>query len=326
MTEAQTAAPAGLGLTAGAMLREARERQGMHIAMLAAMMKVTPRKLEALESDRYEELPDLAFVRALAQSVCRTLKVDPEPVLAKLPMLAKPAGLEHAAQGLNTPFRERGAGHGDPEKLKFLKKPVFWATALVLGAAAAVAFAPRSWLPLGGRLPFGGGAASSPTGITSEPVRVNTAPAPIAPGVVSEPVASPAAPVVAVAPQGVLPPKAPDLIGPPRPEADPPVLTETVHAAPPVGAPSATVDAQPAVGGALVVRAKAEAWVEVVDGRGRPLIGRTLQAGETVGIDGDVPFRVRLGNVGGTDLQFRGSAVDLARRAAGNNTARFELK
>ena len=34
--------------SAGALLREARERQGVHIAVLAAAIKVSPRKLDAL--------------------------------------------------------------------------------------------------------------------------------------------------------------------------------------------------------------------------------------------------------------------------------------
>jgi len=59
--------------TAGQMMRAARERRGMHIAVLAAAIKVPQRKLEALEADRYEELPDITFARALAQAVCRAL-------------------------------------------------------------------------------------------------------------------------------------------------------------------------------------------------------------------------------------------------------------
>ena len=38
------------------MLREARQAQGVHIAALAAMMKVSQQKLEALEADRLQEL------------------------------------------------------------------------------------------------------------------------------------------------------------------------------------------------------------------------------------------------------------------------------
>ena len=55
-------------LSAGALLRAAREKQGLHIAALAASIKVTPRKLDALEHDRWDELPDATFTRALAQA------------------------------------------------------------------------------------------------------------------------------------------------------------------------------------------------------------------------------------------------------------------
>ena len=60
------------GVTPGGLLREARQASGLHIAALAAALKVPVSKLEALESDNYEALPDAVFVRALASSVCRT--------------------------------------------------------------------------------------------------------------------------------------------------------------------------------------------------------------------------------------------------------------
>ena len=65
--------------TAGGMLREARESMHVDIAVLAAMLKVPEHKLLALEADRFEALPDLTFARALAASVCRTLKIEPAP-------------------------------------------------------------------------------------------------------------------------------------------------------------------------------------------------------------------------------------------------------
>ena len=74
--------------------------------MLAATIKVAPAKLEALEQDRYGELPNATFTRALAQSVCRSLKIDPRPVLALLPQVDAPP-LEDAMGKLNTPFQER---------------------------------------------------------------------------------------------------------------------------------------------------------------------------------------------------------------------------
>jgi len=71
--------------SAGQMLRAARERSGLQLPALAAAIKVTPRKLEALEADRLDLLPDPTFARALATAVCRALKVDAAPVLALLP-------------------------------------------------------------------------------------------------------------------------------------------------------------------------------------------------------------------------------------------------
>ena len=95
--------------SAGALLRQARQAQGLHIAALAAAIKVTPRKLELLESDQFDQLPDATFTRALAQTVCRTLKVDSAPILALLPR-PDVHRLGDVGAGLNAPFRSRPAG------------------------------------------------------------------------------------------------------------------------------------------------------------------------------------------------------------------------
>ncbi|MEO5733502.1 MAG: helix-turn-helix transcriptional regulator, partial [Rubrivivax sp.] len=92
--------------SAGALLRAAREGQGLHIAALAAAIKVSPRKLDALENDRLSELPDATFSRALAQTVCRTLKIDARPVLALLPA-AGATSIEPISRTAHAPFRER---------------------------------------------------------------------------------------------------------------------------------------------------------------------------------------------------------------------------
>ena len=71
--------------TAGALLRHYRETQDVQIDILASSLKVPVSKLESLENDRLDELPDAMFARALALAVCRILKVDAAPVLALLP-------------------------------------------------------------------------------------------------------------------------------------------------------------------------------------------------------------------------------------------------
>ena len=135
--------PAGAA-TAGSILRDARQAQGLHIAALAAAIKVSQKKLEALEADRFDELPDATFTRALAQTVCRSLKIDPAPVLALLPQLSG-YRLEHVAEGINAPFRER-PGRREPKDWANLASPAVWGPLLLLLAAALVYLMPQGWL------------------------------------------------------------------------------------------------------------------------------------------------------------------------------------
>lgn len=71
--------------TAGALLRQYRESQGFKLDVLAQALRVSSAKLEALESDHLDALPDAMFARALTLAVCRQLKMDAAPVLALLP-------------------------------------------------------------------------------------------------------------------------------------------------------------------------------------------------------------------------------------------------
>jgi len=72
------------------------------------------------------------------------------------------------------------------------------------------------------------------------------------------------------------------------------------------------------------VRTSAPSWIDVTDGRGRALLSRLVQPGEALGLDGEAPFRVRVGNATGTQLSFRGQPVELV--ATGDNVATVELK
>jgi len=292
--EGSTPAAAGAQApSAGAMLRAARELRGVHIAALAAAIKVPQRKLEALEGDRYDELPDLTFTRALAQSVCRTLKIDMQPVLDRLPHSATSPRLDHVGSGLNAPFRER-PGREEPTDWSWARKPVVWGTLLVLAAAVMLAFLPERWL-----------AGVTRTRIPATSASV--ASAPVVSEVVSEVVSLPAsAPAAAATP-----------IEPAAPAAD-----TSAPALVPVPATPASTPVT--VSSMLGVRVNAESWIEVQDARGETLLSRSLAAGESVAVDGAVPLRVTIGNAPATQLTFRGKLVDLGSHTR-DNVARVQL-
>lgn len=302
--DAAPAEPIGVAsleaLSAGALIRAAREKRGLHVAALAAAIKVSPRKLEALEADRYAELPDLTFTRALAHTVCRALKVDPDPVLAKLPQAGDLPKLAQVGGGLNAPFR--GApGSRDPGEFTLHRKPAFWATLLVLAGAAALALLPERWMPWKGQATAASGAATVAATPASAASVVAT---PVLPVAV---IAPPLADVAASAAAAVL--------------AAPTAVGETVHSAPPSGAPEA---AAATAAGVLSLRTTAESWIDVQDARGQTLLSRNVQRGETVGLDGTLPLRVTIGNAAVTQLVFRGQPVDLSANTR-DNVARLQL-
>jgi cytoskeleton protein RodZ len=290
-------------LSAGALLRRARETRGLHIAALAASIKVSPRKLEALEADRYAELPDLTFTRALAQAVCRALKIDAEPVLDKLPRAGDLPKLAQVGGGLNAPFRGAPANR-DPGDFSFYRRPVFWATLLVLAGSLALALLPERWMPWRG-------AASVPAWVPDAASVLTPVSAPALAPAASTPMAAPATSAVAVA------------VAPMPSDMPASASIETVPSAPPPALDrSAGVSGSAA--GILTLRTSAEAWIEVQDVRGQILLSRLVQAGETVGLDGALPLRLTVGNAAATQLTFRGQAVDLTESTR-DNVARLQL-
>lgn len=291
--------------TAGSLLRQARVAKGMHIAALATLIKVAPRKLELLESDKFDELPGATFTRALAQTVCRTLKIDAAPVLALLPQ-AHDGGLSQMSMGLNAPYRDK-PGRRTPSDLQFLKSPALLGTGLLVVASVLLYALPSGWVSQL-TLPGATSGGESTTAVVPPPAVVTNVPSEITPSASATTVTEIVAPAPASASASIpaaTSASAPALI---------PAATPVAEAASAASAPS----------GALLLRASAQSWVEVIDGRGLPLLARHLEAGETVGLDGPSPLRVRIGNASATQVSFRGKTVELT--PSRGNVAKLELR
>lgn len=301
MTERTPAAADGR--TAGQLLRAARESAGLDVATLAAQIKVPVAKIEAIESDRLEALPGLAFARGLAQTMCRVLKVAPEPVLSRLPR-ATGETLDEVSRGLNAPFRAGGGG-GVILDLSVLRRPIVWGPVAFGVAALAVWLMPVA--------PFGSipSLPTAPIGAAAPP------PAPV-------PGTPPAAPVDALPGMS---PAAPSTVasGPARGPGVDSTSIEVVHSAPAVaGAASQPADAGQPVR-PLQLRAASSSWVEVRDARGAVLLSRTLQPGETVGVAGQLPFQAIVGNAAETSATVNGQPFDIGPHTR-DNVARFEVR
>ena len=289
--------------TAGELLRQAREAAGLHVAALAVSMKVPVKKLEALEADRLDQLPDAVFVRALASSVCRTLKIDPVPVLALLPQTTAPQ-LRPDEWGINAPFR----APGDATAMSLrdqISRPGVLAALAILAAALVLIFFPSmerkettsSEVVLATPTPAN---ETTPAPAPTEKPADQPLPAPMAP--VEPPVASPVPPAIVVPPVVATP--------------APPAPVSAAVAAPQVGAPGS---------GVLGLKARGPSWVEVTDAQGVIQLRRTLATGETVNVSGALPLSVVIGRADVTEVQVRGKPFNLDAIVR-ENVARFEVK
>lgn len=312
--------------SAGSMLRRAREAAGLHVASLAVSLKVPVRKLEALESDRYDLLPDAVFVRALAASVCRTLKIDAQPVLDRLPQTAKPR-LVHAQDGINAPFRSPGES-AKPGVGEHFSKPVVFTVGVLLLAAVGVVLVPvakreadagASAAPAGPVMPPG-----TPATVTAAPQEPRVAEVAPPPAAKPQPVAAPASaptprPVPAAAPAPAaapVAPAAPVVAAPSAAPAPAPVAT----------APAAAASAAPAkAAGIVVFRTRASSWIQVTDARGNQVFRKLMEPGETAGATGPLPLTVTVGSVEATEVEVRGKPFNLGP-VSRDNVARFEVK
>ncbi len=303
-------APVPPGTTAGALLRAAREQQGVHIAVLAAAIKISPRKLDALEGDRYAELPDATFTRALAQTVCRALKIDSAPVMALLPT-AEQKTLDTVGEGLNTPFRDRSAGADLGALLP--RAPLVWAGVALLAAAALVYYWPARTV-------------SQPVPLPS----MSTAPVPAATGVIETPpsaasAASGASSFAEAASDAMRASPAVPAV-PPAAVAVPATPASGVALLPDLSVRPANLPAtvMPSATGATVAVSE-PVWLEVTDASGQVVFQRTIQPGETLTFDQTPPLRLKIGNSAAAKLTFRGEPVDLNTFTRAN-VARVTLK
>ena len=68
----------------GAELEQARKAAGLAIADVAQQLKLLPRQIESLEHERFERLPGPTIARGMVRNYACLLKLDPEPLIARM--------------------------------------------------------------------------------------------------------------------------------------------------------------------------------------------------------------------------------------------------
>ncbi len=143
MTEESTTTSTS-SATAGGLLRQYRQDQDLQLDVLAQALRVSSAKLQALEADRLDELPDAMFARALTLAVCRQLKVDAAPVLALLPSQDVSRLAPKNERGLDFPLdRPSFLPQSSFVVVARFFTPMRWAALAVLVLALVIGFWPE---------------------------------------------------------------------------------------------------------------------------------------------------------------------------------------
>jgi cytoskeletal protein RodZ len=110
-------APRAPLLSAGTLIREAREKAGIAPAKLCADLRISPATLEALEAGDYGKLAGAPYVRAMLVSLSRHLRLDSRDVLK---VYAAEVGGQPDPTVQVSPYKDDSGTHAKAHKQIFI--------------------------------------------------------------------------------------------------------------------------------------------------------------------------------------------------------------
>ena len=272
-------------LSPGVLLAKRREELGLSLERVAEQLKMTPRKVAAIESDNYEAVHGKAIYKGFVRAYAKVLKMDPDALIALIaedaPVIKPLTPVVRKATEPFTQTRMPVLGQrGNPK--------------LILGAIVALVLLigillvqKMGWLP------------SIPTSISK---RAESASA-------SAPVVVPTTDASSSA--------ATDGEGKVKQIELPAVDVSSQLASVPAAAPAptsegATVQAPAASGSnVLILKFREESWIELKRVSGSILASRKVSAGGSETFEITEPVQLTLGNGPGVEATLRGAPLEI---------------
>jgi cytoskeleton protein RodZ len=288
-----------------------RQAEGWSIEEVAAQLKLAPRQIVAMETDRLDTLPGATVARGFVRIYARLLGMDPVPLLSTLTAADTHSQIDSIRQqrSLSRPFTETHLPS------MHTRRASRWGVIilLVIGVGLGILVAQQmNWLSLPTSLlaVFGQKQAQdSSSASTLTPVSV---------------------PVMPVRADNDVPSSEDgSSVGNSRPESlvdgsqSEPPASETQT---PVVVPEIREDKPPAAdSGQLTLALHQDSWIEIRRKNGSAIMSRLAKAGTTENIQIDEPVTLIVGNVSGVEARLRDVPLDL-KSGTSTNVARINLK
>lgn len=307
----------------GEVLRRHREAQGYEPGDVAKRLHLPVRMVEALEEDRYQDLPEPPYVQGYIGAYARFLDLDAAPLIATYQERTHPQD--------PAIFSSRVPSGVPTQRIVFV-----WGSVAVAGllvallvfwwlserpedtAAREEALQERAEVQ-----PRASGAVSTQAG--ADLARTSTAPEPVS-----------MAPIpVTRSPEGARRAQAEDAPAP-EPAVQAPVSSPSPPAASVGGlstAQAVTADAggdseRPSAPGRhrLQLAFGGQSWTEIYDSDDNRLLFDLVKAGERRTVEGKAPFRIVLGNARVVRVELDGRPVEVTPDSLRGSTARFTVE
>jgi cytoskeleton protein RodZ len=311
-------------IAVGETLRRERLKQNLDLDHISQELKISSRFLEAIEEEKFDQLPGSIFAKSFVRQYARLLGLDEEELMGEVkraldppPSLNAPPAepqIRPVAEEIHLPRVEEWAGPQDRSM-----NISSWLPALVMVVAVMlICSVVYSWWQRERRQ-----VAAHPSVVAAQtpPQTAATEPAPITPPAAeAQPAATPApqeqpaqqppqpaasTPSAAVKP-APNPEQPPATTAAAKPAANQTPLVETPPDQP-AKPPAADADTAPATIH-LQLTADEPVWV-LARSNGKYLFSGTLDPNETRNLDGSGTILVRLGNAGGVSIVYNGKPI-----------------
>jgi cytoskeleton protein RodZ len=291
----------------GAELLRAREALGLSVPEVAQQLKFAPRQLEALEQERFDELPSGTFVRGMVRNYARLLRLDPQPLLDALAgrLNAPDAGQLAARYSQPVPFSDSG------------RRSTFVYLGLSLAVLALGGGFAFQWyhehdasVQLAAAKPAAQAPAKSAAAPTAKPAPASAKPAAAAGAPRAQPKSAEPAPQVEAATRVSAAKEIVAKTANDAPLKAAPLAASAAGAATPAANPLAAPVKSTAVH-RLVIRCDEEAWIEVRDANERMLVSSLNPKGCERVVSARGPLTLVIGNAEHVQVLHNGRPVDL---------------
>lgn len=306
--EEASAAPKGFG----AVLRAAREAEGISVGDMAVQCRLAVTQIRALEEERLENLPEPVYVRAFIRGYAHALKIDPAPLVDDYMMRCGRRGAAVEVGQLPNRSPSREAVFHEPPKNRTLKAVLFVVLAALVGggiwAVYTDQFASLHTSSEAQKVESGANEAKETKTPAAEPAESAAAPSDAAPE--TQP-AQPSAPAAAQAQPAAAP------AAQPAPSAAPAQPAPAASAQPPAAAP---------VLHKMEFRLGAGAsWVQVIAPNGRNVVASEMRPQSVQAYEIPKGSRFTIGNAGVVSLTIDGEVYPLDG-VVRNGIARFTIE